>query len=94
MPINITDIKLDPDPLTAGRLVTASCKVSSDDEIDSVKVYDPRGEVLIMSHAGSGIYKLEEYVPYDADSGTYYATIVATDKKGAIGRKNIEVIVV
>jgi hypothetical protein len=93
MPISITDIKFDPNPLIIGKIVVATCKVFSDEEIESVKVYDPKGEVLIMTHEGGGRYKLEELVPYDADLGTYYATIVVTDKKGKTEKKDIEVVV-
>jgi len=98
MAIEITPIKLDPDPLVPGKKVKGTCKVTSDAGIESVKLYDPRDWLLIMyddgTHgdevAGDNVYTLEEQVPYDADPGTYYTTIVVKDKNGDVERKTIE----
>ena len=98
MAIQIEPIKIDPDPLIPGKKVKGCCKVTSDVDIESVRFYDPRDWMLTMyddgTHgdevAGDNIYTLEQQVPYDADPGTYYSTIVVTDKEGNVERKTIE----
>lgn len=99
MAISINDIKYSPDPLTAGGKVKATCKVTADEGIKSVKIYDPDYRALVAyddgTHgddvAGDGIYTLTEDVPYDAPSGTYYVTVVATDKKDNVERKSVPI---
>ena len=39
MAISITDVKYAPDPLVAGKKVKATCKVTADEGIESVKIY-------------------------------------------------------
>ncbi len=99
MAISITEIKCVPDPLVTGCKVKATCKVTADEGVKSVKIYDPDYRALIAyddgTHedevAGDGIYTLVEEVPYDAPSGTYYVTIVAIDKKDNVERKTIPI---
>lgn len=98
MAIQISEIKLEPEPLVAGKKVKATCKVTADTEITSVKVSDPRYLLLPMYDDGThgdemaadGIYTLVEEVPYDADPGTYHATIIVKDEEGNTERKTIE----
>jgi hypothetical protein len=95
MAISITDVKYTPDPLVAGKKVKATCKVTADEGIESVKIYDPEYRTLIAYDDGThgddvaedGVYTLVEDIPYDAPAGVYYVTIVATDKKGNVERK-------
>ncbi len=99
MAISIDEVKYTPDPMTAGGKVKATCKVTSDVDIESVKLYDPDYQVTQAyddgTHgddvAGDGIYTLETTVPYDAPPGTYYVTLVATDKEGDSERKSVPV---
>ena len=99
MAILITDIKYTPDPMVAGSKVKATCKVTADEGIKSVKLYDPDYNAIIAyddgTHgddmAGDGIYTIVEDVPYDAPSGTYYITIVATDQKDNTERKSVPI---
>jgi len=98
MAVQISEIKLTPELLVANKEVKATCKVTADAGIESVKVSDPRYLLLPMyddgTHgdevAGDGVYTLVEKVPYDADPGTYYATIIVKDKEGSTERKTIE----
>ncbi len=99
MAISINEIKYTPDPMKAGSKVKATCAVTADGAIESVKLYDPEYQVIQAyddgTHgdevAGDGVYTLETTVPYDAPPGTYYVTIVATDKDGNSERKNVPV---
>jgi hypothetical protein len=99
MAVSITDLKYIPDPMVAGSKVKAMFKVASDEEIESVKVYDPEYRVFQAyddgSHgdevAGDGVYTLEADVPYDAPSGNYDVTVVVTDKTGKVERKTVSV---
>lgn len=99
MAISIVDVKYTPNPLVAGGKVKATCKVTADEGVKSVKIYDPDYNALIAyddgTHedevAGDGIYTLVEDIPYDAPSGTYYVTVVATDKKDNVERKTVPI---
>lgn len=99
MAISIGEIKYTPDPIKAGAKVKATCVVTADVEIESVKLYDPDYQVLQAyddgTHgdevAGDDIYTLETDAPYDAPPGTYYVTLVVTDKEGNTERKNVPV---
>ena len=99
MAITIGDIQYTPNPMVAGKKVKATCKVTSGEEIQSGKIYDPDYRVLEAyddgTHgddvAGDGVYTLETDVPYDAPPGTYYVTIAATDKKGNVERKTASI---
>jgi len=99
MAVEFSDFKIEPYPLQPGKKVKVTCRITSPDGIESVKVYDPRGWVLTAyddgTHgdevAGDGIYTLVEDVPYDAPPGEYTATAVITDKKGNVTRKNFTI---
>ncbi len=91
MAINIGGIKYTPDPLVAGSKVKAAFEVSADDGIESVKLYDPEYNVMHAQDAGDGTYTLEETVPYDAPPGTYYVTLVVTDKADNTERKTVPI---
>jgi hypothetical protein len=99
MAISIADVKYAPDPIVAGKKVKATCAVTADEGIQSVKIYDPDYRVLEAyddgTHgddvAGDGVYTLIEDVPYDAPPGTYYVTIVVTDKNGDVERKTVPI---
>lgn len=99
MAISIDDIKYTPDPIVAGSKVKATCKVTADEGIASVKLYDPDYNAMQAyddgTHgddvAGDDIYTLVEDVPYDAPPGIYDVTIVATDKKGNVERKIVKI---
>jgi len=98
MAIQISEIKLVPNPLIAGRKAKVTCKVTADAGVESVQVYDPRGWLLTMYDDGThgdevaedGVYTLEETVPYDADAGTYYATLIVKDKSGNVKRESVK----
>ena len=97
--ISIDDIKYTPNPIVAGKKVKATCKVTADEGIASVKLYDPEYNVINAyddgTHgddvAGDDVYTLVEDVPYDAPAGVYDVTIVATDKKGEVERKIVSI---
>lgn len=99
MAISIDEVKYTPDPMIAGSKVKATCKVTSDVEIESVKLHDPEYRVLQAyddgTHgddvAGDSVYTMETDVPYEAPPGTYYVTIVVTDKEGNTERKSVPV---
>ena len=99
MAISIGEIKYTPDPMIAGSKVKATCEVTADGGVESVKIYDPDYQVLQAyddgTHgddvAGDGIYTLETNVPYDAPPGTYYVTLAVTDKEGNTERKSVPV---
>jgi hypothetical protein len=91
MAIKIGAIRYTPDPMVAGGKVKATCEVLADDGVESVKLYDPEYRVLHAKDAGDGTYTLEENVPYDAPPGTYYVTLVVTDKAGNTERKSIPI---
>jgi len=92
MAISISDIEYTPNPMVAGKKVKATCKVTADEEMQSVKIYDPEYRALEAKDVeGNGVYMLETDVPYDAPPGTYYITVVATDKKGDTERKSVSI---
>jgi hypothetical protein len=99
MAITISEIKCTPDPLVPGKKVKATCKVTADEGVKSVKIYDPDYNAMEAyddgTHgddvAGDGIYTLVTDVPYDAPSGTYYITITVTDKKDNVERKSLPI---
>lgn len=99
MAIQISDIKFDPDPLVAGKNVKATCKISADVGVKTATVYDPRGWAIKMyddgthgdEEAGDGVYTLIESVPYDADSGAYYCSLVVKDNDDNVERKSISI---
>ena len=99
MAISITDVKYTPDPIVSGGKVKATCKVTADEGVQSVKIYDPDYRVLEAyddgTHgdevAGDGIYTLVEDIPYDAPPGTYDVIVIATDKKGDVERKTVSI---
>ena len=99
MAISITDVKYTPDPIVSGGKVKATCKVTADQGVQSVKIYDPDYRALEAyddgTHgddvAGDGVYTLVEDVPNDAPPGTYYVTIVVTDKEGNVERKTVPI---
>jgi hypothetical protein len=79
--------------------VKATCKVTADGAVESVKIYDPEYRVLQAyddgTHgddvAGDGVYTLVTDVPYDAPAGMYDISVVVTDKKGNVERKAIAI---
>ena len=99
MAILIEEFKYTPDPIVAGKKVKSTIKVKADDGIASVKLYTPDYRTLEAyddgTHgddvAGDGIYTMETDAPYDADAGYYDVTLVVTDKKGDVVRKNVQV---
>ena len=91
MAITIGGIKYTPDPMVAGSKVKATIEASADDGIESVKLYDPEYRVIPAQDAGDGTYTLEDNVPYDAPPGTYYVSLVVTDKAGNTERKSVPI---
>ncbi len=97
MAIQISDIKVEPNPLVAGKLVKVTCKVEASEGVQSVQVYDPRDWMLKMyddgTHgdetAGDGVYTLTETVPYDAPPGTYYGTVIVRDNQNNVERQSV-----
>jgi len=90
----IRNVSFSPNPLVAGKQVQVTLEVDDPAAIASAKVYDPRGYELAMSPAEEGdttVFRLSELVPYDADAGTYYATVVLKDTQGTVERKSVEI---
>lgn len=91
MAITIAEVQYTPNPMVAGGKVKATCKVECDSEIASVKMYTPDYRTLEAHDTGNGIFALETDVPYDAPSGMYDVTLVATAKNGDVSRKTVPV---
>ena len=97
MAVQFSDLRIEPDPLQPGKQVKVTCRITSPNGIESVKVYDPRGWALTAyddgTHgdevAGDGVYTLVEQVPYDAPPGEYTVTAIVTEKQGDITRETL-----
>lgn len=86
---HVQEVRLDPNPLQIGKPVTVTLVVDDPEAIDVAKVYDPRGYELRFQRNGD-VFELKETVPFDAEPGTYYATLVVYDKEGNVERKSID----
>ncbi len=87
----IRNVAMFPNPLVAGKPVKVTIEVDDPDSVTSAVVYDPRGERLSFTRVeDASEFALEETVPFDAESGTYYGTVVVTDNAGDVERKSVE----
>lgn len=91
MSLQINRVEVNPTPAQAGGPIEATCWITSDEEIESVAVYLPNGEVWHFQQVEKGKYSLKGSVPWEASPGVYDVTVVARSKAGNVDRKYLSV---
>jgi len=103
VPITISECKTEPSPCPAGEVLTASCRVVSDEgRVISVKVTIPRlGDFDLYDDgthgdatAGDGIYSRRETIPFLAPRGKYELEVTAQDDRGTTASARLPVEIV
>ncbi len=95
MAITLEQITLQPNPIPAGYtgIVRALCVVASDSPVKAVTAYLPDGLSHTFKAVDDHTFVAESSTVDEVPSGTYQASIVATNEAGEMARAFVSITV-